>query len=192
MRHTIAKTVPVFQPFLAFLYSIGRAAFLIAWLFSLGHTGCMKIRPAQVGDVETIHALISDSAEHDLMLFRSLSDVFENLQTFLVACEEEAGVIGCCALEVIWKDLAEVKSVAVHSDHRGKGIGRHLVQAALAMAVSLGLPKVFTLTLEPQFFERLGFLVVEKDIFPMKVWRDCARCPKQDHCDEIAMIINVA
>jgi len=22
----------------------------------------------------------------------------------------------------------------------------------------------------------------------MKVWSDCARCPKQDHCDEIAMV----
>lgn len=150
----------------------------------------MNIRAAQVGDVETIHALISESAEHDLMLFRSLADVFENLQTFWVACEAHQ-IVGCCALEVIWRDLAEVKSLAVHPDQRGKGIGRQLVRAALDMAISLGLPKVFTLTLEPGFFERLGFHIVEKEVFPMKVWRDCARCPKQDHCDEIAMIISL-
>lgn len=164
--------------------------FFIASLPALGHTVRMEIRPAQVGDVETIHALISDSAEYDLMLFRSLADVFENLQTFLVASEGNH-VIGCCALEVIWRDLAEVKSLVVHADYRGKGVGRRLVEAALRMAVSLGVPKVFTLTLEPRFFERLRFQVAEKDVFPMKVWRDCARCPKQDHCDEIAMIINV-
>jgi amino-acid N-acetyltransferase len=42
--------------------------------------------------------------------------------------------------------------------------------------------------MEPGFFEKRGFQIVEKNYFPMKVWSDCARCPKQDHCDEVAVI----
>jgi len=66
-------------------------------------------------------------------------------------------------------------------------LGRALVEAAVEQARRLGVPKVFALTLEPRFFERVGFSVVEKEDLPMKVWSDCARCPKQQECDEIAM-----
>ena len=62
-----------------------------------------------------------------------------------------------------------------------------MVQVLLEDAKALGLEKVFTLTLEPDFFDKIGFKKVEKDALPMKVWSDCAKCSKQDHCDEIAM-----
>jgi len=147
----------------------------------------MKIRSARILDAKAICSLINYYAEHDKMLFRSLADVYEMLQTFLVA-EEEGRVVGCCALEVIWSDLAEVKSLAVGADERGKGVGTSLVAAALDQARQLGVPRVFALTLEPKFFERAGFSIVRKEELPMKVWSDCARCPKQDECDEIAVI----
>ncbi len=150
----------------------------------------MKIRTAKVSDVDAIHALISDSAEQDRMLFRSKSDIFENIQAFLVAEDGEC-VPGCCALEVIWADLSEVKSLAVDATCRGKGVGRALVQAVVTMAAQLGVSRVFALTLEPEFFTRMGFGLVDRSTLPMKVWRDCARCPKQQHCDEIAMIMPV-
>jgi len=150
----------------------------------------MDIRAARVTDVDEINALISDNAGQDRMLFRSKTDIFENLQQFLVAHDEDR-VIGCCALEVIWADLAEVKSLAVDAQCRGKGVGRALVEAAVAMVARLGVTRAFALTLEPEFFERMGFSTVDTSTLPMKVWRDCARCPKQQHCDEIAMIMPV-
>ncbi|MBA7615719.1 hypothetical protein ES703_23004 [subsurface metagenome] len=67
-----------------------------------------------------------------------------------------------------------------------------LVTAALEQAGQLGVPRVFALTLEPDYFEKLGFKVVEKETLPMKVWSDCAKCPKQQNCDEIAVIKNVS
>jgi amino-acid N-acetyltransferase len=97
-------------------------------------------------------------------------------------------VVGCCALEVIWSDLAEIKSLAIDGAYKKKGIGRRLAAAAVEQAAKLGVPKVFALTLEPVFFEKSGFEIVEKETLPMKVWSDCARCPKQQNCDEIAVI----
>ena len=150
----------------------------------------MNVRSAKISDVTAINALISSFAEMDRMLFRSLADIYENLQTFIVA-ELDSKIVGCCALEVIWSDLAEIKSLAVDEAYKGKGIGRGLVAAAVEQAAKLGVPKVFALTLEPVFFKKSGFAIIEKEALPMKVWSDCARCPKQQCCDEIAMIKEV-
>jgi amino-acid N-acetyltransferase len=116
-----------------------------------------------------------------------MADIYENLQSFSVV-ENDGEVVGCCALAIIWSDLAEIKSLAVSESSKGGGVGKMLVTAAVQQAFELGIKKVFALTMEPGFFEKLGFEVVDKDVFPMKVWSDCARCPKQDHCDETAVM----
>lgn len=146
----------------------------------------MIIRSANIQDVRTIHRLINHYAEVDRMLFASMSDLYERMMTFLVA-EDNGSVIGCCALQVLWDNLAEVKSLAVDEAWFGKGVGRVLVEGCVERARQLGLKKVFTLTMEPVFFEKVGFVRVDMDQLPMKVWSDCTNCPKQDHCDEIAL-----
>jgi len=150
----------------------------------------MKVRSAKISDAEAIYALINFYAERDRMLFRPLDDIYENLQAFTVA-ELDGKVAGCCALQIIWSDLAEIKSLAVDEANIDKGLGKMLVAAAVEQAGQMGLPKIFALTLRPEFFEKLGFSVVEKDKLPMKVWSDCAKCPKQQNCDEIAVIKDV-
>jgi amino-acid N-acetyltransferase len=151
----------------------------------------MKVRSAKIPDVEAIYALINFYAERDRMLFRPLADIYENLQAFTVA-ELDGNVVGCCALQIIWSDLAEIKSLAVNEANKEKGIGKMLVAAALEQAALLGVPKVFALTLEPSFFEKNGFEIVKKETLPMKVWSDCAKCPKQQNCDEIAVVKDVS
>jgi amino-acid N-acetyltransferase len=151
----------------------------------------MTIRPATISDAKGIHSLITFYAEFDRMLFRSLADIYENLQTFIVA-EDEGKLAGCCALQVVWADLAEIKSLAVDKDCAGRGVGRAMVQAVMERARNMGIPKVFALTLEPEFFKKLGFEVIHNDLLPMKVWRDCAKCSKQDNCDEIAVVYELS
>jgi amino-acid N-acetyltransferase len=147
----------------------------------------MKVRSATIADVEVIHSLINFYAERDMLLFRSLADIYLNLQAFSVV-ELEGEVVGCCALEIVWSDLAEVKSLAVDQANTGKGLGKALVGAATEQARHLGVPRVFALTSDPAFFEKLGFAAIEKKALPMKVWSDCCKCPKQDNCDEVAVI----
>ncbi len=147
----------------------------------------MNVRNAKIADVKAIHALITDYAERDIMLFRSLPDIYENLQSFTVA-EIDGNIVGCCALQIIWADLAEIKSLAVDGNTTGRGVGKALVVAATEQAGNIGLPRIFAFTLTPDFFQKLGFEIIEKDDLPMKVWSDCARCPKQQNCDEIAVI----
>jgi amino-acid N-acetyltransferase len=151
------------------------------------YCGTMNVRSARIADVKAIYSLVSYYAERDEMLFRSMTDIYEKLQNFIVA-EENDSIVGCCSLEIVWSDLAEIKSLAVDPANTNKGIGKELVNTALQNAQNLGVPRVFALTLKPNFFEKLSFSRVEKDSLPMKVWSDCARCPKQQDCDEIAVI----
>ena len=121
------------------------------------------------------------------MLPRSMADIYENLRSFDVV-ELDGKVVGCCALQIIWSDLAEIKSLAVDEGSIGTGVGKMLVEAAIDQAGRLGLERVFALTLNPNFFKKLGFEAIEKEALPMKVWTDCAKCPKQENCDETAVI----
>ena len=147
----------------------------------------VTIRKARIQDVRQIQGLINQFARQELMLARSLSDIYEHLRDFWV-CLHNNRIVGCCALQIIWSDLAEVKSLAVKETARNTGVGKALVLAAEENAVRLALPKIFALTLKPQFFEKLGYQTIPKDKLPMKVWKDCARCPKQNNCDEVAVI----
>ena len=89
---------------------------------------------------------------------------------------------------MIWADLAEVRSLAVDDEYRGRGIGRRLVEWCVDEAGRLQIRRLMSLTYEQAFFEKLGFEVVPKESLPLKVWSDCVRCPKRDGCDEIAMV----
>lgn len=145
------------------------------------------IRSARIVDVPGIHSLITHFAEHGLMLFRSPTELYENVRSFYVYQHEDR-IIGCCALEILWKDMAEVRSLAVDPAFQGKGIGADLVRTAMTEAHHLGIPKVLSLTYRQSFFERLDFVRVGKKALPHKVWTECIRCPKQACCDEIPML----
>jgi amino-acid N-acetyltransferase len=112
-----------------------------------------------------------------------------------VAIENQGGgerIVACAALELVWRDLAEIKSLAVADEMRGHGIGTKLVKAAIDEARRLKLARVFALTREARFFEKLGFRDVPKETLPHKVWTDCIQCPMQTNCDEVAMVIDLA
>lgn len=148
----------------------------------------MNIRPATIHDVPAIQAIVNSHAELGKMLFKSYAQLYESLRDFAV-CDDNGEVVGCVGLAIIWADLAEVRSLAVKLGHQGKGIGKKLTQWCIDEARRLRIRKIMSLTYEQTFFERLGFVVVEKDTLPLKVWSDCVRCPKRHGCDEIAMAL---
>lgn len=152
----------------------------------------MMIRRAGIPDIPAAHQIINASAEYGLMLPRSLASMYEDVRDFHVAVQPGEGgaerVVGVCGLKVVWSNLAEVYALAVHQDFRGQGIGRLLVLSGVDEAEELGIRRLMTLTYEQKFFERCGFAVVDRQDLPLKVWSECVRCPKNQRCDEIAMI----
>ena len=149
------------------------------------------VRPARVGDVPQMADLINYYARQGLMLRKTEAQLYNNVRDFVVA---DAGgtVVGCAGLKVTWHDLAEIISLAVASAYQGRGLGRRLVLPLIEEARKLGITRVFTLTYQVGFFSKLGFQIVPKPTLSEKVWQYCVFCPKQDCCDETAMILSVA
>lgn len=145
------------------------------------------IDKARVDDPPELQKLIRHYANKELMLPRSLLSLYEQLRDFHV-WREDGRVLGCAALHLTWQGLAEIRSVAVSDDARGRGIGTALVESCLAEARQMDVRQVFVLTYVPDFFRKLGFEICDKDELPHKVWADCINCPHFPDCDEIAMI----
>jgi amino-acid N-acetyltransferase len=150
----------------------------------------MNIRKATTKDVIFIYKLLDYFSSKELLLPRSLSQLYDNVRDFFVV-EENGEIIGCCSLHSCWEDLGEIKSLAVKEEWNGKGIGKDLVEICLKDAPQLGLKRVLALTYVPDFFKSLGFKEISKDKLPHKVWKECIACPKFPDCGEIALIKNV-
>jgi amino-acid N-acetyltransferase len=158
---------------------------------SANATAEVLLRKATVKDVPTMARMINAFAGQGQMLPKSQHQLFQDVRDFAVAVSGDR-IVGCAALHVVWEDLAEVRSLAVAQDWQGQGLGRMIVEALLAEARSLGLPRVFALTYQQGFFERLGFHVVPRESLPHKIWGDCLNCPKFPNCDEVALVIDLA
>ena len=124
------------------------------------------IRKARITDIKQIQSLINGFANKDLMLPRSLNELYENIRDFWVF-ERDKKVVGCSAVHISWDDLVEIKSVAVESKFQKKGLGRSLILACLNEARELGAKKVFVLTYKPAFFRKFGFKRIKHDDIPL-------------------------
>jgi amino-acid N-acetyltransferase len=118
----------------------------------------LTVRRARTADVPAIRELIDFYSPERILLDKPTVTLYEDIQEFWVAeRDNDASVVGCGALHVMWRDLAEVRTVAVDPRCRGLGIGHAIVEKLLGTAAWLGVRRVFCLTFETAFFERHGF-----------------------------------
>jgi amino-acid N-acetyltransferase len=126
------------------------------------------VRRARTADVTMIKSLVDGYAGR-VLLAKEIVTLYESVQEFLVA-ELEGEVVGCGALHVLWADLGEIRTVAVHPRAVGRGVGHAIVAGLIDNARELGLARLFVLTFEKHFFGGHGFVEidgtpVEPDVF---------------------------
>jgi amino-acid N-acetyltransferase len=147
------------------------------------------IRRATLRDVKSIHRLIAEQAQSGHILARAMSELYSQVKDFIVSEDDGSGeIVGCGALQIVWEDLAEIRSLAVQTEYQGQGVGTALIEALLEESGQMGVSKVFVLTYRPELFQRLGFALMDKSLLPHKIWADCIRCTKFPECDEIALV----
>ena len=144
-------------------------------------------RNARMTDVEKMASLINGYADQNLMLPRTIPFMYQRIREYTII-EKDGKIIGVGALHVLWKDLAEICSLAIHPDHVGVGLGRDLVDRLTLECRELKIEKIFTLTYQPDFFKKCGFIEIEKEKLPQKVWTECINCPLFPNCNEVALI----
>ena len=137
-----------------------------------------------------MYNLIEHYAKEGKLLLRTPASLYENLLNFYVA-EEDGKVVGVGSIYVYDEKLSEIRSLAVDPAYQGKGIGKKITEQVIADTKELGIKDIISLTYQVEFFEKLGFEVVDKENIPQKVRKDCLNCPKFFACDEIAMVRHV-
>ena len=153
----------------------------------LSNSEQLVVRKATMRDIHPILKLINGYASAGIMLPRTEFEMSENIRDFSVAYAD-GQLVGCGALHYYTPTSGEVRSLAVDPNIKAHGIGRRIVDGLEKEAIENELHAIFAFTYVPDFFRRLGFREVERGELPLKVWKDCLRCPKFQCCDEIAVV----
>jgi amino-acid N-acetyltransferase len=121
----------------------------------------LLVRRARTPDVPAMKSIVDVYVGSGRrLLAKELVTLYEDVQDFLVA-ELDGAVVGCGALHVLWADLGEVRTLAVHPEHTGLGVGGRLLDELIRNARGLGLARLFALTFQVEFFARAGFARIE-------------------------------
>ena len=112
------------------------------------------IRIARPDDIPTILAMVEKNL--NTLLPRSKENYQELLKSTFVA-EEDGVIAGSCILEVYSPKIAEIRTLVVGEEFRGRGIGRQLVEAAVAEAKRQNIYEIMVVTSNVPFFQSLNF-----------------------------------
>jgi amino-acid N-acetyltransferase len=145
----------------------------------------LLIRAARESEATEIARLNNIFAADHLMLRRTPEQVALAIDDFLVAVDERGRILGCGALKEYSPSIAEVAAIAVAPEAQGNGLGRDIVAAVETLAIKRGILHVFALTLQPAFFEAIGYQRVDRARYPEKIRRDCLACARRFACNEI-------
>ena len=75
-----------------------------------------------LGMMRKVYELIMSEAAEKKLLPRALSDLYEHVHDFIVAIDKENGeIVGCVALNIVWEDLGEIRSLTVAEGHKDMG-----------------------------------------------------------------------
>ena len=150
----------------------------------MSHDG-LQLRPARESETEEIAELNNHFAAEHLMLRRTPAEIALAIDDYVVAVDARGRVLGCGALKEYSPSLAEVAAIAVAPTAQGNGLGRAMVDAVEELALKRGIHHVFALTLQPAFFEAIGYQRVDRARYPEKIRRDCLGCARRFACSEV-------
>lgn len=144
----------------------------------------ITVRRARIAEVDAIARLNNFFADQQLMLRRTPEQIGLGIDDYVVAVDDRGRLLACGAVKEYSPSIAEVAAIAVAPEAQGLGLGRRIVAAVEELAQKRGIPEVFALTLEPRFFEALGYQRVDRARYPEKIRRDCIGCARRFACNE--------
>lgn len=131
----------------------------------------IRIRPALPQDVRAIAELVEPYVQKRILLGKDLVDFYEAIQEFLVA-DLDGRIVGCGALHVMWEHLAEVRTLAVAPEVKGRGVGHRLLVSLMDRAREYRLTRLFCLTFEVEFFTGHGFREAAGEVVDREVYSE--------------------
>ncbi|RAX58876.1 GNAT family N-acetyltransferase [Helicobacter monodelphidis] len=148
----------------------------------------MQVLKPVLADIPQMQQLVLPEIQAGLILERSDDEVATAIRSYHIIKENQT-IIGFCALHIYSSVLAEVRSLVVKEEFRGRGLSKQLIEAISKEAAELGIKEILSLTYRKSLFESLGFVEIQKTEIPNhKIWADCIKCKHFPICDEIALV----
>jgi len=149
----------------------------------------VKLVKANLSDIPTMQSMVATEVKDGIILERNEDEVSTNIRSYVLAKYNEE-LVGYAALHIHSHRLAEIRSLIVSNEHRGKNIGKQIVQFALKEARDLSVSEeVLVLTYLPEFFKKMDFVEIPKESIPEhKIWTDCIKCIHFPICNEVSLV----
>lgn len=153
----------------------------------------IELVKAKLSDISAMQALVTTEVTDGIILNRTEDEVATNIRSYVLA-KVEGKLVGYTALHIHSKRLAEIRSLIVDEKYRGQNVGKRMVQFTLEEAKELGVEEdVLVLTYLPQFFQKLDFHEINKEVIPEhKIWADCIKCIHFPVCNEVALVYKLS
>jgi amino-acid N-acetyltransferase len=153
----------------------------------------IELVKAKLSDIPQMQALVIGEVKDGIILNRTEDEVATNIRSYVLA-KDEGKLVGYTALHIHSKRLAEIRSLIVDEAYRGQSVGKRMVEFTLKEAKELGVEEdVLVLTYLPQFFEKLNFNEINKEVIPEhKIWADCIKCIHFPICNEVALVYKLS
>jgi len=153
----------------------------------------IELVKAKLSDIPDMQALVTAEVKEGIILNRTEDEVATNIRSYVLA-KDDGKLVGYTALHIHSKRLAEIRSLIVDESYRGQSVGKRMVKFTLEEAKVLGVEEdVLVLTYLPQFFEKLNFNEINKEVIPEhKIWADCIKCIHFPVCNEVALIYKLS
>lgn len=149
------------------------------------------IRTATPKDAPRIHRLITANIAEGHLLPRTLADVTDHADRFVVATHRRR-IVGCAELAPLSSSVAEVRSLVVDGEYRGKGISRKVVDEIRQRGARRGFEQLCAFTHDSAYFTHLGFTVVPHAAVPEKIAQDCRTCALFGQCGQFAVVAELS
>ena len=153
----------------------------------------IELVKAKLSDIPAMQALVVSEVKDGIILDRTEDEVATNIRSYVLAKDGEK-LVGYTALHIHSRRLAEIRSLIVDEAYRGQRVGQRMVQFTLDEAKNIGVEEdVLVLTYLPQFFLKLNFKEINKEVIPEhKIWADCIKCIHFPICNEVALVYKLA
>lgn len=116
------------------------------------------IRKSTQDDLSRISEFIKQFVESGDLLPRTFDELEGLLGNFFIAVDSaDNTILGCAALDIYNRKLAEIRSLAVSPTAQGRGVGRQLVQACVDLAREKEVYEIMAISAEDDFFKACGF-----------------------------------
>jgi len=149
-----------------------------------------RLRKATSADTAALHGLITSHTVEGRLLPRTLAELTQNADRFIVATLRRR-IVGCAELAPLSDGVAEVRSLVVDQAHRGRGLGRRIIEELRSRARREGFDQLCAFGHDPAIFARMGFVMVPHSDIPEKIETDCRRCPLFGKCSQFAMMASL-